>query len=319
MELFNDTNKYPTWKNKYCLPFETAWSIREKYCALNAYSYQKYGRIERNVLANRERDVSTQYELIMKAAQFDKSIVSRTIRVCPLCLMNGYHSKWHQISLLADCFIHKNVRLISLDNLYTEHKQKMDKNTFEIQYRDYIVDIVDNERFREDIKSALRCMNIVYGIHFFDYSTGRREHQFGLNKPYESTKELFKTILFNCYSHELQKTKCIFQYDIIQMEEASILLRKQPEYAFYQKRKHINGIFHGMSIEETLTERIISDFRELFCGSSDRHHRVLWENREVFVVNTIRYCMECQEEMLFPQFLYVVEGKRYCLYGCKPD
>lgn len=101
-----------TWKNEYILPYESYFSIRSKFCYLNGkswYWFDTYGRRVVNIEKNNYLDSNLSN---IKIKQFN--IKDDKIKICPICMRYGYHSYFHNSSLVYNCFIHSSKKLIEL-------------------------------------------------------------------------------------------------------------------------------------------------------------------------------------------------------------
>lgn len=188
---------HATWRSEYILPYESVWSIRHKYCVLNAYGYTAFTKAKIQYTEEKYKP-TMQIPVFEEAARFDKSLFVQKFRFCPECLKRAYHSRYHQLSLLDHCFIHHETRLIQRDAPYTEKDHcYLHEETF-TAYQDHVVEIIDNRNMRdliireaENIDSCISCLR------FFDFSGKGRDRQFGNNHPLPSTVSIMEDALFH--------------------------------------------------------------------------------------------------------------------------
>lgn len=108
------------WDSAWILPYESDWSINEKFLYLNGYTHKltnyAKGDPRKEMCADgREVTAAYRYNLWMITSSdeddIDKSscyyqLYSNTVRYCPECLNSGYHTEMHQLKFSAECPIH---------------------------------------------------------------------------------------------------------------------------------------------------------------------------------------------------------------------
>lgn len=317
----------PTWKKCYILPYESRWSIREKYCSLNAYSYRKYAKIEDDILAQNRKN-SEGIPALDKAIQFDKSLVVSHVRICKKCIVKGYHSKLHQISLMDYCFIHDEERLVEIDIPYRGGRQPFCYDGIEKVYNKHIVEIIDNTAFRTEIQKAVNKLNEIAVLFYFDYCNSHRNRQFGLNSPYGSTKLAYKYIVEEKTNIDANEFTCIFDYDETGLRKTiSTTGKTNAELDLYIWKSQEKCVGEDTTRINVLENEILNDFRKLFNKSPEQYHQILWNCRNTYIYSMITYMLSYRTEMKqvetkginsrpLPQFLCCVKNHRYSLYGC---
>lgn len=118
--LDNKKSEY-TWNAKWIHPYESAWNICEKFRAANVTDASQnlvLGIKSNGVKANFSDGLDvyvrgTHNGILENMQENNLSIIQKKwilidpkIRYCPECLLNGYHSVYHQPNFLTSCFIH---------------------------------------------------------------------------------------------------------------------------------------------------------------------------------------------------------------------
>jgi hypothetical protein len=124
-----------TWDRSWVLPYESIWSLLHKFSVLNRISFSECkslfksnrargGRVTELGLSLCEQKLT---RVIGQGSPLDlnlmhrivhpndrASLVSANLRSCRICLRHGYHSIFHQITLIKRCPIHQ-IDLIKSD------------------------------------------------------------------------------------------------------------------------------------------------------------------------------------------------------------
>ena len=102
-----------TWKSDYILPYESMYSIREKFCYLNAVTWPYFIKVRKCIEGTEKFGQIYYYSGLGANTIPGYSLPSYyEIRYCPLCLLYGYHSVFHQALPFRTCFVHKKQSLI---------------------------------------------------------------------------------------------------------------------------------------------------------------------------------------------------------------
>lgn len=135
-------NSY-TWRNNFINPYESLWSLVQKFCMLNSITEAEfYTRVcgTRNSYFRKIQEVNPYYifrltpplnkELseVFKIVENDYvklncfsinnlgTYMRTQLSYCPICIKSGYHSVFHQLKFIDTCFIHENQPLLFADN-----------------------------------------------------------------------------------------------------------------------------------------------------------------------------------------------------------
>lgn len=193
-----------TWKTEYILPYESYWSIRAKFCYLNAEKYSNFSKINRDKKIIKTPSV---FECIPKSLKpfYIQRTFERKVYICPICIINGYHSIFHQWNIFKNCFIHLKTTLIKTDYEFQYPKYDSGRQDFYEQQSNVTVEtIVQNHNIRKKILKAVKPLSEVnskYSV--FDFTDGISS----CNGYYDSVK---KFILKNIFQISVESSKkCI--------------------------------------------------------------------------------------------------------------
>ena len=162
-----------TWKTEYILPYESYWSIRAKFCYLNAEKYSNFSKINRDKKIIKTPSV---FECIPKSLKpfYIQRTFERKVYICPICIINGYHSIFHQWNIFKNCFIHLKTTLIKTDYEFQYPKYDSGRQDFYEQQSNVTVEtIVQNHNIRKKILKAVKPLSEVnskYSV--FDFTDG---------------------------------------------------------------------------------------------------------------------------------------------------
>ncbi len=156
----------PTWKPSFVLPYESNWSILEKFSFMNAVPRYtvKISEIG-NMRASIEETIPFLNQL--KRITLLQFTDDYQVRVCPECIKYGYHSNLHQLLLYDTCYIHKNTNLITTNILF--HKIGETQNYYETNNTTTAKNIADNVHLLEEIikvtgdftkHKLIQCINV---------------------------------------------------------------------------------------------------------------------------------------------------------------
>lgn len=164
---FNEIAKtWFLWDKLWILPAESDWCTNEKFLYMNGLNHKMMSN-QSQVSVMDKSSHKTAYWTNIHLFDNDKA---DHIRICPVCLKQGYHSDIHQIKQLTHCFIHKDVPLIDTD--IPSDITKMKKSlyyAFCSPHKVYVEDILSQNKMignfpniRRDILTALSCSESRY-------------------------------------------------------------------------------------------------------------------------------------------------------------
>ena len=175
----NDTSY--TWSSSFVLPYESKWSIEEKFCYLNALHSIGSGKNKINIPVPEDyKTYSTK-----KGAPF----YEHCEKICPICIRSGYHSVIHNLEYLDYCFIHSGTRLESCHH-HTQAREfeKGEPLLYEFLPHVRTIDLITNQKLRlkiEAYKTLVQNMFPDY-LHIVDFKNDKKYGNYGV--LYENTK-----------------------------------------------------------------------------------------------------------------------------------
>lgn len=178
-----------TWKTKYILPYESKWSLREKFCFLNGYTYSLYKKANIGTLSSEYKVTNTCLNQITT-----KEFISPYIRICPKCMEYGYHSNIHQNLLYTNCYVHKDISLTETDIPY--EISNIGNPLYEFFYPEgNICNIIKNDTLLKAIERTLtRSGQQIKRIKILSYNIVSYNN---IVIPYKSTQSQFQSIISN--------------------------------------------------------------------------------------------------------------------------
>ena len=176
----NDTSY--SWSTSFVLPFESEWSINEKFCYLNALQTVGTGKNKINIPLPEE---NKKYNKIIQRYPF----LSRGQQICPICIQHGYHSVIHNLGYFEYCFIHRNTRLV-FHPIHTRARafEKGEPLLYEFLPKVRTINLIDNQKLRMQIEAYQALVKNVFPdyLHVIDF---KREDEFWrCGKLYKNTQ-----------------------------------------------------------------------------------------------------------------------------------
>lgn len=193
-----------TWSDNYILPYESLWSIKAKFCFLNAESWYWFERQKNLIDYNSNESKKISYASLDDTADNDLHIdETMTIRICPICMEYGYHSNIHQSLLLKHCFLHTDTELVTVSN---EDLKSSRSGTYEfIDIR--TENLIKNEFLKAKINSYLR--ERVEICRMWAFCRNHNEENI-----YESTKEIVERFYFQMSIPEMYNCKKLLEIEV---------------------------------------------------------------------------------------------------------
>lgn len=185
MKTENSIQTFYTWKEAYCLPYETEWSRIAKFCFLNgvSWSYVNQNAILRNYICT-ERGKNILHNIPDFISENNSK---KVFKICPKCMEYGYQSHFHQIAGLGFCFLHK----CSLISVSPEQVEASKNGTYEfMEIR--VENIVRNKKLLTMLKNFITRRQ-EEGLLDATFIFPRYEKS-GVRIGYESTKRLFQKV-----------------------------------------------------------------------------------------------------------------------------
>lgn len=171
----------PTWNPRFALPYESDWSIREKYTFMNAVPRYILKICEiRNLRASSEETIPFLNQL--KRVELMQFTNDYQMRICPECIKYGYHSNLHQLLLYDTCFIHKSTNLITTNISFQYNDEP--HNYYATNNITTVNNIVENEQLLNKIIKATQEFTENKLIHYINVN----ESTVGKNIIFSSTK-----------------------------------------------------------------------------------------------------------------------------------
>lgn len=200
-----------TWCNNYILPYESSWSIKAKFCFLNAetwYWFEKqkhlidYSNNESKKISYTSLDGTTGNDL-----HLDETM---TIRICPKCMEYGYHSNIHQSLLLKHCFLHPDTEFVTVSN---EDLKSFRLGTY--AFLDVKTEnLIKNELLKARINSYIR--ERVEVCRMWTFCRNHNEENI-----YESTKEIAERYYFQMLVPETYNCKKLLEIEVTDVPETN--------------------------------------------------------------------------------------------------
>lgn len=261
--MYKELKNSYTWKDEYCLPFETEWARIAKFCFLNgvSWSYVKKNIILRNhICVENERYIHYDLPQFMSANK-----TSEEFKICPQCMKYGYQSYLHEIKGMDYCFLHK----CTLINILPDEVRASEDGTY--KFIDISVEnIVRNKELQVMIQNFVfkrKNEGILDAKYFFP-----RHGKMGTKVCYESTERIFQKFYLLQEDVDIYGCKCI-QYiskDDIDAENERLAQEILKNYAKYD-------VTYGFSLFTKNFEETFLYMQESFM---EKDSRVLHQLKE---------------------------------------
>ena len=130
------------WKQEFVMPYESMWSIYEKFKYINVITNTEVGKINifKNYTTRKSEklyiemfEIKNSDEELAKIFGVDikqhfsfmelflwnriEEYIDYNLKICPICMKKGYHSYIHQLAWQKKCFIHSRINLINTNML----------------------------------------------------------------------------------------------------------------------------------------------------------------------------------------------------------
>lgn len=263
-----------TWCDNYILPYESTWSIKAKFCFLNAESWLWFEKQKHLIDFNSNESKKISYASLDDTTRKDLHIdETRTIRICPKCMKYGYHSSIHQSLLLMHCFLHPDTELVTVSN---EDLKSFRLGTY--AFLDVKTEnLIKNELLEARINSFIRERVEVCRMWTFC-----RNH----NKEtiYESTKEIAERYYFQMLVPERYNCKKLLEIEVTDVPETngaiyndivkSLAYDNYVRHAYHSVKEYTEYVRLNMELpDDTYTFR--------FNGSSSAYYMELLASRKI--------------------------------------
>lgn len=174
----NDTSY--SWNKSFVLPYESEWSIKEKFCYLNAFSSidnKKFKEIVTVPEDYRSYDQIKWYPFTM-----------RGVRACPKCIRSGYHSIIHDLGYFDYCFIHKHTQLQFYTNTPARTFKKSENQLYIFLPEVRAIDLIDNHKLKMKIDAYKTLIKDLFPeqLCILDFAKDKQQERYG--ELYENTK-----------------------------------------------------------------------------------------------------------------------------------
>jgi hypothetical protein len=210
----------PTWKPSFALPYESDWSIREKFSFMNAVAPYtvKVCEIE-NLRASTAEEIPFINQL--KSSKHSKFMDDYKVRVCPECIKYGYHSYLHQLSLYDYCFIHKDTKIITTDT-YVKTTGYV-PNYYETNHTTTVKSVVDNGQLLKDIIKVSKEFTDNRIIEYINFNYEKERE----NVIFNSRKTFFRSRIFLQTStvDDVRKVLTVEKKDFTEVNDKAILTK----------------------------------------------------------------------------------------------
>lgn len=230
--IYNKPNCSYTWKEEYCLPFETEWGKIAKFCFLNglSWSYVKNNRKLRKYVC---KESSVNFHAEIPTFISDK-VKNETLKICPQCMKYGYHSYLHEIEGFNHCFLHK----CALVNILPEQLEASKYGTYEFAEikTEHLI------RNKELVMLIKRYANKQANENLIDVKYIFPSHGiWGRKTCYESTERIFQKLCLLQNEVDIYGCKCIgyIKAEHIDMENERLVKKYLINYTKFRLQYNI--------------------------------------------------------------------------------
>lgn len=207
--MYDDLEHSYTWKDEYCIPYETEWARIAKFSFLNGMSWfnvKKNSYLKKQICF----DSSPPFYHRIPNNKFDK------FKICPECMKYGYQSYLHLINEFDFCFLHK----CALIEISAEQVEASKYGTYEfIKIR--TEDIVQNRHLTRQLNTYIkrREEEKILDINYFCFLPNNRT-------CYKSTNTIYLKYYFLQDDLECINAKCIYSVNYENIDEENRTLAK---------------------------------------------------------------------------------------------
>lgn len=248
----------PTWKPSLVLPFESDWSIREKFSFMNAVARStiKVSQIGDLRASTAEKIPFLNRLTSVKSSQF---MVNNQVRVCPECIKYGYHSNLHQ---------------------YLETISK-GPNYYETNHTTTAKNIVDNGQLLKEIIKVSRKFTDHKVIQYINvnYATERKDVIFNSTKAFLLSRVSSQT----SYVAGVRRVLSVAKKDLPEVNNSAMKELSDKSPLGYVINWDINKRKLNEQCTSAYMKTIIDDFiRSEFNSENEYYHAVsimdTWES-----------------------------------------
>lgn len=148
----NDTSY--TWSSSFVLPYESEWSVREKFCYLNALPPTEDKKFKKKIPFPADYDP---YDKIQWRLP-----IERKFRACPLCIQSGYHSVIHDLDCFDYCFIHNDTLLVTYPFTLARQFENGEPRLYRFLSKIRAIDLIDNVNLKMKIYAYKSLVNDIF-------------------------------------------------------------------------------------------------------------------------------------------------------------
>ncbi|MBR4085268.1 MAG: hypothetical protein IKK33_13405 [Lachnospiraceae bacterium] len=227
MRLNNIIVSY-TWKDEYCLPYESRWSRIAKFCYLNGLSWST---VRHNITLRHSitcGDLPKHFYIHMPhfngqykhlyASNFTNIGRIEAHKMCIKCMKYGYHSLLHEIKGIDYCFLH-NCKLTEIPEEKLNASQSGTYEFAEVK-TEYLI---KNQKIKEELTQYIqrRASNEIISSSYIFLMPIKNIHY---NRCYDSTNRLYQKIFLLQDRISLQGCECIRTINKENIENDNTLL-----------------------------------------------------------------------------------------------
>ena len=151
----NDTSY--TWSSSFVFPYESEWSMREKFCYLNALPLIEDKEAKRYI------SVPEDYCSYNKIRWYP--FREKGLRACPKCIQSGYHSIIHDLGYFEYCFIHTDTRLVFYSYEVARSFEKGEPKLYTFLPKIRTIDLFNNLELRMQIETYKSMVKDIFPEH----------------------------------------------------------------------------------------------------------------------------------------------------------
>lgn len=274
-----------TWNKKYILPLESIWSVKEKFCVLNAVNYTSFNDARKKYNCFQVPSNNCIEEKLKRYS--DK----KRIYICPVCIKHGYHSWIHQKTIFNHCYVHTNTKLEETRYFYMP---TYFRTGLHYSYADFdlsVEDIVSNDELRNEINLAINRMEkLNFKYRLFKFDSDKRDDNICsqalnliLNKDFgiesNDTGEMIYAIRKDeIFSNSSQYLKNMY-YQAFQFQRKLFNIQNISADEYIKAAKTCSPYNRELGLHTSIRQdtspiiirNIISEFISKYCGSLEKY------------------------------------------------